>query len=145
LRPKFEAQREFEFPTSNLKLTREYYAKYEAISKILDANPEIADLAHRDLRRALIASNRSRPSRVRFTTEHVLRLLIAQSLEGLSLRRTVIRVDDSPALRQFVRLGPEPMSVWDLLAPEVVIPAVLLLGFLLASALVARRLLVRSQ
>ena len=98
MRPKFEAQREFEFPTSNLKLTREYYAKYEAISKILDANPEIVDLAHRDLRQALIASNRSRPARVRFTTEHVLRLLIVQSLEGLSLRQTVVRVDDSPAL-----------------------------------------------
>jgi IS5 family transposase len=109
LRPKFEAQREFEFPTSNLKLTREYYAKYEAISKILDKTPEIVDLAHRDLRRALIASNRSRPGRVRFTTEHVLRLLIVQSLEGLSLRQTVVRVDDSPALRQFVRLGVKPM------------------------------------
>ena len=36
-------------------------------------------------------------------------------------------------------------SVWDLLAPEVVIPAALLLGFLLGSALVARRLLVRSR
>ena len=109
LRPKFEAQREFEFPTSNLKLTREYYAKYAAISKILDANPEIVDLAHRDLRNALIASNGSRPARVRFTTEHVLRLLIVQSLEGLSLRQTVVRVDDSPALRQFVRLGMKPM------------------------------------
>ena len=109
MRPKFEAQREFEFPTSNLKLTREYYAKYEAISKILDANPEIMDLAHRDLRRALIASNGSRPARVRFTTEHVLRLLLVQSLEGLSLRQTVVRVDDSPALRQFVRLGVKPM------------------------------------
>jgi IS5 family transposase len=109
LRPKFEAQREFEFPTSNLKLTREYYAKYGAISKILDANPEIVDLAHRDLRCALIASNGSRPARVRFTTEHVLRLLIVQSLEGLSLRQTVVRVDDSPALRQFIRLGMKPM------------------------------------
>ncbi len=109
LRPKFEAQREFAFPTSNLKLTREYYAKYEAISKILDANSEIVDLAHRDLRSALIVSNGSRPARVRFTTEHVLRLLIVQSLEGLSLRQTVVRVDDSPALRQFVRLGSKPM------------------------------------
>jgi IS5 family transposase len=109
LRPKFEAQREFEFPTSNLKLTREYYAKYAAISKILDAKPEIVDLAHRDLRCALIASNGSRPARVRFTTEHVLRLLIVQSLEGLSLRQTVVRVDDSPALRQFIRLGMKPM------------------------------------
>jgi IS5 family transposase len=109
LRPKFEAQREFAFPTSNLKLTREYYAKYAAISKILDANPKIVDLAHRDLRRALLVSNGSRAARVRFTTEHVLRLLIVQSLEGLSLRQTVVRVDDSPALRQFVRLGMKPM------------------------------------
>ena len=109
MRPKFEAQREFAFLTSNLKLTREYYAKYETISKILDRNPEIVDLAHRDLRRALIASNGSRPTRVRFTTEQVLRLLLVQSLEGLSLRQTVVRVDDSPALRQFVRLGTKPM------------------------------------
>ena len=109
MRPKFEAQREFEFPTSNLKLTREYYAKYEAISKTLDASPEIIDLAHRDLRDALITSNGSRPGRVRFTTEHVLRLLVVQTLEGLSLRQVVVRVDDSPALRQFVRLGMKPM------------------------------------
>jgi len=109
LRPKFEAQREFEFPTSNLQLTREYYAKYEAISKILDANPGMMDLAHRDLRNALMTSNESRPARVRFTTEHALRLLIVQSLEGLSLRQAVVRVDDSPALRQFVRLGMKPM------------------------------------
>ena len=109
MRPKFEAQGELAFLTSNLKLTREYYAKYEAISKILDANGEILDLAHRDLRLALIASNESRPARFRFTTEHVLRLLLVQSLEGLSLRQTVVRVDDSPALRQFVRLGTKPM------------------------------------
>ena len=109
MRPKFEAQREFEFPTSNLKLTREYYAKYEAISKTLDANPEIIDRAHRDLRSALITSNGSRPVRVRFTTEHVLRLLVVQALEGLSLRQVVVRVDDSPSLRQFIRLGMKPM------------------------------------
>ncbi len=109
MRPKFDAQREFEFPTSSLKLTREYYVKYQRISKTLDENSEILDLAHRDLRDALLTSNGSRPARVRFTTEHVLRLLIVQSLEGLSLRQTVVRVDDSPALRQFVRLGMKPM------------------------------------
>ena len=109
MRPKFDAQREFEFPTSSLKLTREYYVKYQRISKTLDENPEILDLAHRDLRDALVTSNGSRPARVRFTTEHVLRLLIVQSLEGLSLRQTVVRVDDSPGLRQFVRLGVKPM------------------------------------
>ena len=109
LRPKYEAQREFEFPTSSLKLTRQYYAKYQAISTILDANLEILELAHRDLRRALISAERARPGRVRFTTESVLRILLVQSLEGLSLRQTVVRVDDSPALRQFVRLGARPM------------------------------------
>lgn len=109
MRPKFEAQREFEFPTSNLKLTREYYAKYEAISRILDANPDLVDVAHGDLRRALLAEERKRRGRVRFTTEQVLRLLLVQSLEGLSLRQTVVRVDESRALRQFVRLGTKPM------------------------------------
>ena len=40
----------------------------------------------------------------------MLRLLIVQAVEGLSLRQTVVRVDDSPALRQFVRLGAKPMA-----------------------------------
>ena len=39
----------------------------------------------------------------------MLRILIVQSLEGMSLRQTVVRIDDSPALRQFVRLGVKPM------------------------------------
>jgi hypothetical protein len=39
----------------------------------------------------------------------VLRILLVQVLEGLSLRQTVVRVDDSPALRQFSRLGHQPM------------------------------------
>jgi hypothetical protein len=51
-----------------MKLTREYYARREAISTLLGANPEIVG----DLRCALIASNGLRPARVRFTTEHVL-------------------------------------------------------------------------
>jgi IS5 family transposase len=107
----FEAQRELEFPTSNLNLTREYYAKYEAISSILDSEPEITGLAHGDLKQALAAASPARAGtrRFRFTSENVLRVLIVQSLEGLSLRQTVVRVDDSPALRQFVRLGTKPM------------------------------------
>jgi IS5 family transposase len=111
LRPKFDAQRELAFPTSNLALTRQYYAKYEAISRILDANAEILDLAHRDLREALAAAARTGrgPRRFQYTTENVVRLLLVQALEGLSLRQTVVRVDDSPALRQFTRLGGRSM------------------------------------
>lgn len=111
MRPKIDAQSEFEFPVSKLGLTQEYYAKYQAISKLLDENPEILELAHGDLRHALEQVNDAGPGRrgFRFTSDNVLRLLIVQVVEGLSLRQTVVRVDDGPALRQFTRLGARPM------------------------------------
>jgi IS5 family transposase len=111
LRPKIDAQREFEFPVSSLALTQEYYAKYQAISKILEETPEIVSLAHRDLEHALEQAEESRPDggRFRYTSDNVLRILVVQSLEGLSLRQAVVRIDDSPALRQFTRLGAKPM------------------------------------
>jgi IS5 family transposase len=111
LRPKIDAQSDFEFPTSRLGLTREYYAKYQGISRILDETPEIVGLAHGDLKHALEEVPGSEPdgARFRYTSDQVLRVLLVQVLEGLSLRQTVVRVDDSPALRQFTRLGAKPM------------------------------------
>src|SRR3990172_6076607 len=53
LRPKIQPQCDFEFPVSKLALTQQYYAKYQAISKILDQVPEILALAHGDLKHAL--------------------------------------------------------------------------------------------
>ena len=49
MRPKINTQDEFEFQPSNLKLTNDYYAKYQAISAILDENQEIKDTIHSDL------------------------------------------------------------------------------------------------
>jgi IS5 family transposase len=111
LRPRIDAQCELEFPVSSLALTQEYYAKYQAISRILDETPEIVALAHRDLKHALEQAARSElgGGRFRYTSDNVLRVLLVQVLEGLSLRQTVVRVDDSPALRQFTRLGTRPM------------------------------------
>jgi IS5 family transposase len=111
LRPKIHPQCDFEFPVSKLALTQQYYAKYQAISKILDRVPEILALAHGDLKHALeqLAGSEPDGSRFRFTSDQVLRILLVQVLEGLSLRQTVVRVDDSPALRQFTRLGSQPM------------------------------------
>jgi hypothetical protein len=43
-----------------MKLTRRYYARYEAISTLLDASPETVG----DLRCAMLASNGLRPARV---------------------------------------------------------------------------------
>ncbi len=110
MRPKFDAQPELEFPVSKLALTQEYYAKYQAISRILDENPEILSFAHRDLAHALEQVNNAEDrGRFRFTTDQVVRLLIVQVVENLSLRQTVVRVDDSPALRQFTRIGRKRM------------------------------------
>ena len=60
MRPKINTQDEFDFQPSNLKLTNDYYAKYEAISAILDENPEIIDTIHRDLAWLVRAVSRTR-------------------------------------------------------------------------------------
>ncbi len=106
MRPKIEAQSELELPTSRLALTQAYYAKYQAISRILDEAPEIVAEAHRDLAHALEQVERGRGEAVRFryTSDQVLRMLLVKAIEGLSLRQAVVRIDDSPALRQFTRL-----------------------------------------
>lgn len=112
MRRKRDTQGWLEFQESNLKVTNEYFAKYEAISRWLDETPEILDLVHRDARSALSSVNgavrRDRP-RFKYTSEHVLRLCIAQVIEGVSLRGIVVRVDDSRSLRVFTRIYDGPM------------------------------------
>ena len=53
MRPKINSQSEFNFQPSTLQITNEYYAKYEAISSILNQHPEIVNAVHRDLAEAL--------------------------------------------------------------------------------------------
>ena len=53
MRSKINNQSEFSFQPSTLQITNEYYAKYEAISSILDQHPEIINAVHRDLAEAL--------------------------------------------------------------------------------------------
>ncbi len=110
MRPKFDLQPELDFPVSNLALTQEYYAKYQAISKILDDNPEILSLVHGEVKHTLESkSEKKKPGRFRYTSDNVLRILVVQSLEGLSLRQAVVRIDDSPALRRFTRIDGKAM------------------------------------
>jgi len=100
-----------DFLPGHLKITDEYYQKYESISKILDACPEILELVHGDLEATLKKINEAveESYRYRYTTENVLRALIVQQVEGLSLRKTVVRIDDSRYLPRFVRLGNRQM------------------------------------
>ena len=111
MRHKINDQTELDFQPSNLKLTNQYYKKYESVSTILDETPEIVDLIHQDLKTALKSAtsvDRSGKS-FTYTSDTVLRILISQIIEGLSLREIVIRIDDSHFLRRFVRIYHGPM------------------------------------
>ena len=111
MRKKRDTQGWLEFQPSNLKLTNEYYARYEAISEILDEAPRLLELVHRDLEAALEDENRESQRRGGFvyTSEMALRLALCQILEGASLRGIVVRVDDSHCLRRFTRIHEGPM------------------------------------
>jgi IS5 family transposase len=101
MRAKIIAQPELFFDPPSLKITEEYYAKYDRISHLLDENPGILDLVHADLEplAELEESGRSR-----YASDTVLRLSVCQVVEGLSLRGTIVRVDTCAALRRFTRI-----------------------------------------
>lgn len=111
MRRKRDTQGWIDFQASALKVTNEYFGRYEAISRILDDTPKLLDLVHGDLRAALKSENgqRKRKGVFRITSEMVLRLALCQVTEGASLREIVIRVDDSRYLRRFTRIHEGPM------------------------------------
>jgi len=111
MRPKLNPQAELDFQPSNLNLTNEYYQRFEAVSRILDENPQILNLVHEDLKDALASATTKDRSGNNFTytSDTVLRIFLCQIIEGRSLRETVIRVDDSHFLRRFVRIYDGPM------------------------------------
>lgn len=104
-----DRQGTFEFQPATLKLTDEYHQRYRRIDELLGQVPEILQRVHADLRKALERVNRKRARRCRYTSDNVLRLSIAQIIEGASLREIVVRVDDSTFLREFCCFGPDRM------------------------------------
>jgi len=99
-------QTEFNFQPSNLQITNKYYAKYEAISEILDTNPKIVDAVHRDLKQTLedMAADDKRGAEFEYTSDTILRIALCQIIEGCSLRQIVVRIDGSNYLRFCVRI-----------------------------------------
>ncbi len=93
-----------DFQGSRLAITVKYYKRYIAIGRMLDDAPAILRLVHADLREALESVERERERDCRITSDNVLRTLIVQMVEGLSLREAVVRIDDSSFLRRFVRI-----------------------------------------
>ena len=113
VRTKQTTQPEFIFQVPPpAKITEDYFARYDFISAFLDSHREIVDRVHRDLRRPLARAQRKGPQgqTCSFSSDTVLRLCLVKVLEGTSYRGTIVRVDDSPRLREFTRIhnGPTP-------------------------------------
>ena len=102
MRNRIVTQPELDLNPPSLKITQEFYAKYDRISRLLDENPTILDLVHGDL--ASLAERMEGEGRARYASDTVLRLCVCQVVEGLSLRETTIRVDTCGALRRFIRV-----------------------------------------
>ena len=108
MRPKFNSQQELDFNPSNLKVTNEYYARYELISQILNENPKIVNAVHQDLKKVYEAdADKAKGPGGQdcdYSSETVLRMLIVKQIEGLTYRQATVRIDDSNFLRAFVGL-----------------------------------------
>ena len=92
-----------------LKTVKERRRKYKEISMLLDKNPEVLALAHRDLK-SLSQGGQDGRGAV-FTSENLLRALVVHQIEGEDYRGTIILIAESPFLQDFVRLGPRwPMD-----------------------------------
>lgn len=95
MRRKIEYQTVLDFQPSNLKLTNEYFEKYERVSEILDRAPEILDLAHEDLAEALAAVNddgSDDKTAFKYTSDTVLRVILCRKIEGMSFRQIIVRI-----------------------------------------------------
>jgi hypothetical protein len=98
-------QLELDFQASSLDITNKYYARYEKISEILDRNPKIVRLVHRDLKKLLTAKDTAGRGRTsKCAADTILRIIICMVIEALSFRQVVVRIDDSKYLRYFVRI-----------------------------------------
>lgn len=103
MRRKKEAVFAFESNDEGLpKVVRDYRARYRATSQVLDENPEILDLVHKDLQKLSEGDSTGREGD--YTSENILRALIVQDTEGLPYREAVIRIGSEPFLQDFLRM-----------------------------------------
>ncbi|MEW5994791.1 MAG: ISNCY family transposase, partial [Candidatus Zixiibacteriota bacterium] len=110
LRRRTSNQTQIEFQANALPETIEYYSRYELIDEALRDNPDLVGLVHHDIRKALECANKAENGRSsRYSSEQVLRIAIAQIIEGESLRDISVRVDESSFLRRFTRIFNDKM------------------------------------
>ena len=88
---------------ADLKIVREHKEKYKGVSEILDENPAILEAAARDLKALSTGGKKGR--KAAYTCDNLFRALIVHTVEGESLRGTIVRIAESPFLQDFIRLG----------------------------------------
>jgi IS5 family transposase len=105
MRRKKETVLMFEWDNDDLPLiVRESREKHKQISRILDDNPAILDMAHKDLVKLSEGEGKNKQGRKGdFTSETILRALILHAMSGDSLRETVIHIANSDFLQDFIR------------------------------------------
>lgn len=114
MRLKSDPQRYFQWSTgSSAKIVREYEEKFKGISDVLDANPQVLELAAADLRKLSTGGRKGR--KATYTAENLLRALIVHQIEGTALRETMVRIAHSLFLQDFLRLGPRPVMDFTLI------------------------------
>jgi len=89
------------------KIVAEYQEKYNALSEILDENPDILDLLDRDLQK-LCSSNR-KGRKGAYTSETILRTIVVMRIECLSFRDAIVNIAQNEFLCGFIRLGNRTM------------------------------------
>ena len=94
---------DFVLPSTTKKVVKEYREKYQAIDRILVANPGVLDLAHADFCARLSESEEGRESR--YTSEEILRAVVVMFVEEDSYRDVVVKVENSDFLRSFMGFG----------------------------------------
>ncbi len=109
MRKKRNYQTQVNFQPSTLKVTNDYFERYERISRVLDAHPKTVERVHKDLKKLLKGKGSGAGRKFKVSTDTVLRIILCQILEGESLRKIVIRIDDSSYLRHFVRIYNDKM------------------------------------
>jgi IS5 family transposase len=85
-------------------LDLDHAKELEAMSRVLDANPTVAELVWQDLRAASGSAQTERGAGG-LSAEQVLRILVVKQMNGFSYRGLAFHLADSRSYRTFCRLG----------------------------------------
>ena len=104
MRQKSEAVLSFDSSDEGLpQVVCDHRERFRKVSQVLDANPEILTLVHKDLVDVEAAKD-PRGRKGDYTSENILRALVVQHMEGLPYRDAIIRIGNEPFLQDFLRM-----------------------------------------